>query len=148
MDNSSETYQEPVRKDFLPSQEELAEVGKHVERVMNEYEHGEGKPIEKHEVIKQSLQQMVVEDMPNTEQSSNVSTPDVTESRLPVYMVGDQSSDEVKATVMSLLETTLKNGLLRGLRASRKYSPFVQDAFHDALIDKLLPELERRGFLK
>ena len=38
--------------------------------------------------------------------------------------------------------------ITKAVNEARKYPPFVEDAFHDALIDKFLPELKKRGIIK
>lgn len=54
---------------------------------------------------------------------------------------------QVKRQVDELVDLVFKVGLEAGIHAARQYSPFVQDVFHDALVDTLLPELEKRGIL-
>lgn len=66
---------------------------------------------------------------------------------LPSYFKEEEISDEVKAAVVGLLDMVFHKGILAALRESKKYSPFIQDAFHDALADKILPELEKRGII-
>jgi len=65
---------------------------------------------------------------------------------LPQYM--DKESPEVKREVEGLLQLTVDKGLLEGIKAAKSHNGFVIDAFHDALADKLYPELESRGLLK
>ncbi|MDP3947849.1 MAG: hypothetical protein Q8Q41_04145 [bacterium] len=65
---------------------------------------------------------------------------------LPAYMKGEPA--EIKLVVEELLELSLHKGIERGLKEARKASPFILDAFHDALVDKLYPELQKRGVVE
>ena len=55
---------------------------------------------------------------------------------------------ETKLAVEELLELSLHKGIEQGLKEARKAGPFMLDAFHDALIDKLYPELQKRGVVE
>lgn len=64
---------------------------------------------------------------------------------LPDYL---KSSDQgTKNAVEKLLEDTIRNGLASGINEARKMPPFILDAYHDALIDKLHEELKKRGMI-
>jgi hypothetical protein len=67
------------------------------------------------------------------------------DARLPSYL--SQESPEVKVEVERLVALALEEGITPAVTEAAKHSPFVLDALHDALVDKLLPELERRGAL-
>ncbi len=66
---------------------------------------------------------------------------------LPDYMEEEDVDEQTERIIESLLQVVVDGGIMKALRDSRKYPPFVQDAFHDALADKLIPELEKRGKL-
>lgn len=65
---------------------------------------------------------------------------------LPSYMKEDPA--EMKLRVEQLLELSLHQGIKRGLKEARKAGPYILDAFHDALVDKLYPELKKRGIVE
>ncbi len=56
--------------------------------------------------------------------------------------------EEVKQKIEKLLETAANKGLNEATAEARKSSPFVLDAFHDALAAKLYPYLKEKGILK
>lgn len=67
---------------------------------------------------------------------------------LPAYLADNAAPDEVKRTVENLVALAFKADIETAVATARRYPPFVEDAFHDALVDKLLPELKKRGYLK
>lgn len=67
----------------------------------------------------------------------------------PVYLKdSDVSGAEAKQVVETLVHQVFEKGLDDTIRIAKKYPPFLEDAFHDALVDRLIPELKRRGILK
>ncbi|MBI5401509.1 hypothetical protein HZB05_01640 [Candidatus Wolfebacteria bacterium] len=95
------------------------------------------------DLIKQSIKPMVY---PQPKAPTVVPAPQVEDRYLPDYL--KNAPNEVKAQVEKLLENTFKNGLEKGVSEARKAPPFVLDAYHDALTDKLHEELVKRGFLR
>jgi hypothetical protein len=71
--------------------------------------------------------------------------PNTTPGGLPPYLQG--ASDEAKLEVEYLLDQVFHKGLYGALKEARGVSAFVEDAFHDALVEALLPELKRRKLL-
>lgn len=69
------------------------------------------------------------------------------ESFLPDYMEKDDVDPNKKLEVEKLMDLVIHKGILKALKESKKHSPFIQDAFHDALADKLLPELKKRNII-
>lgn len=67
-------------------------------------------------------------------------------SPLPDYV--ESTGVETKLEIEYLLDLAFHKGLDRAVSEARKTSPFVLDAFHDALVGKLYPELRKRGILK
>ena len=66
---------------------------------------------------------------------------------LPNYLTpGD--SEGIKKSLEYLLQMAAGEDITKAVNEARKYPPFVEDAFHDALIDKFLPELKKRGIIK
>lgn len=69
-------------------------------------------------------------------------------STLPNYFFDSDIADGIKREVTKLVEAALSDNLETAIKESRKHSAFVQDAFHDALVDKLMPELVKKGVFK
>ena len=67
-------------------------------------------------------------------------------SFLPDYFEGGDV-EGMKDAVGRLTDTALHGSLEKSLKDARKLTPFLEDAFHDALVDKLLPEMKKRGLL-
>ncbi len=65
---------------------------------------------------------------------------------LPDY--AQSASPEVKLEIEALVGAAFTKGVVEAAQEASKSSAFVLDAFHDALTDKLYPELQKRGILK
>lgn len=70
------------------------------------------------------------------------------DDHLPAYIAASAVPDAVKRKIESLVHLAFHKGLDEAVSASKKQSYFIEDAFHDALTDKALPELKKRGLLK
>lgn len=69
-------------------------------------------------------------------------------SALPNYFFNSDIAESIKSEVKELVDSAFSDNLESAIKESRKRSAFVQDAFHDALVDKLMPELVKRGIFK
>ncbi len=67
-------------------------------------------------------------------------------SPLPQY--AQDAPAETKLEIEYLIDLAIHQGLTKANAQARTSSPFVVDAFHDALVGKLYPEFERRGLIK
>ena len=65
---------------------------------------------------------------------------------IPEY--AEREPEMLRKEIEALVESAANNGLEQAVQESLKHSSFVQDAFHDALVDKLIPEMKKRGILK
>ena len=65
---------------------------------------------------------------------------------LPDY--AQTAAPEAKLEIESLLGLAFREGVLKATDEAAKSSPFVTDAFHDALAGKLYEELKKRGLVK
>jgi len=65
---------------------------------------------------------------------------------LPAYLEGE--SPEMKTKIQELIDIALLNGVEKSVAEAKRYSPFVLDALHDALTEKIYNELKNRGKLK
>lgn len=68
-------------------------------------------------------------------------------SQLPSYLEGE-GHDKERRAVEELVTLTFHKGLEDAIRAAKRRDPFIEDAFHDALTERLIPELKQRGILK
>ena len=69
-------------------------------------------------------------------------------SVLPSYLESGNVDPKVKAEVEQLVDLVFHRGLGKAFQEAKRKPAFIEDAFHDALVDKLLPELKRRGIIK
>lgn len=69
-------------------------------------------------------------------------------SRSPLPSYAQSAPAEVKLEIEYLLDLAFHQGLAKADAEARKSPDFVLDAFHDALVGRLYPELQRRGMLK
>ncbi len=68
---------------------------------------------------------------------------------LPGYLKAEPDSEEaVNRKIENLVAIAFDKGVAEAWQAASRENPFVVDAFHDALIDKLMPELKKRGVIK
>lgn len=100
--------------------------------------------ISQQEILKQSLK--VIIPSPKTDEEKNgkiKAAPDV----LPAYLTSEKIGENIRLEVRRLINLVFKDGLESALKEARRKQPFIEDAFHDALVDKLLPELRKRGLI-
>lgn len=121
------------------------EVSKKLESVDN-------KDIEEKEILKRHFQIMAsreerapskTREIPSAPTASPI--PASNEDFLPTYL---SNNSDAKKTVEDLLQIAVSDDIEKAVREARKYPPFVEDAFHDALVEKFLPELKKRGIIK
>lgn len=93
------------------------------------------------ELVKKSIQATVPVPTPPPAQSPKQSS-----SKLPDYAA--DAPAEAKLEVESLIDMAMYQGLDKANAEAMKSSPFIIDAFHDALAAKLYPEMQKRGILK
>lgn len=106
----------------------------------------EFKNLPEREIVKQSLN--VFAPVQPSAVPPSASAGGASDSSLPGYLQGAGVKPEIKFKVERLLDLTWHQGLRKGIKESQKQLPFIQDAYHDALVDKLIPELKQRGIIK
>ena len=126
-------------------EESLLKLGAEVERQIDQ---PEVKVLPEREIVKRSLksfgeQPAERETPPPQEQKQESSPPNF----LPSYFKPETEA-QAKAAVQELVELVFGSGLEKAIKKAKRYPPFIEDAFHDALTDRLLPELKKRGILK
>lgn len=106
----------------------------------------EHKNTSERELLKQALYPHVQNYTQNTPASI---TPDdaakVEMEVLPDYL--KDSPDDIKLKVEELVDVAFKRGIEKGADEARKYGPFIFDAYHDAITDKVYEEMEKRKMI-
>ena len=64
---------------------------------------------------------------------------------LPDYLI--DAPDEIKIKVEKLIDMTFHQGIEKTVEEAQKFGPFILDAYHDALTDKLHAELKERKLI-
>jgi hypothetical protein len=95
------------------------------------------------EVIKQSLR--VISNV-STQPSDDAGAKQDDAAFLPNYMQAAEPAD--KEELEALVQLSLDKGFEEGINEARKHGSFMVDAIHDALAEKVYPELKRRGILE
>jgi len=110
----------------------------------------EAKALPERELVKRSIK--FFSSSVNPKDNGGTSPENVTSANesklLPKYLQGEGIDSRVKLEVENLVDLVFHKGLEKALKEANKHSPFIEDAFHDALVDKLLPELKKKGILK
>lgn len=83
---------------------------------------------------------------PMTTSPVSGTAPSASTSALPDYAKNEPI--EVKIRIEKLLEMAWHKGIKQASQEAINAGPLVLDAFHDAVIDKLYPELKKRGLVK
>ncbi len=98
------------------------------------------------EVLKQAVQPEVygIQARPGAKASTNAGE-DSQSPYLPDYV--NQAPEEIRLEVERLLETAFRSGVEEAAKQARAAGPFVLDAFHDALVDKLYAEMKSRKLI-
>ncbi len=132
--NTNEQFAERIPERDIARLEE--EVSRHAR--MPENKEREGR-----DVVRDAIQSL------HNEQELPQNAPDAARSAeqavLPPY--AESAPAEVKQEIERLLQSVLDDGLEKAMRQARKESPFILDAFHDALVDNFYPILQQRGLV-
>ncbi|PIU98663.1 hypothetical protein COS61_00160 [Candidatus Wolfebacteria bacterium CG03_land_8_20_14_0_80_40_12] len=120
---------------------DIERLGKEVKEKRNLPEH---KDLSEKELVKQILQP-IVKPTAKIDESSVRSTGQGEESFLPDYL--KDSPAEIKLQVEKLVDSVFHQGIEKTVKQANQAGPFILDAFHDALTDKLYEELKRRNLV-
>ena len=101
--------------------------------------------IPEREMVKRSVQSLGNESVASKQVQAKTQSDE--DMALPTYMGGDNSSTAIKTEVERLITLAFSESLEKAVREAKKKPYFIEDAFHDALVDKLLPELKKRGLI-
>lgn len=97
------------------------------------------------ELVKKSLEPMFKQDIgkPTAVQSATQST--AQNQIIPDYL--KNFSPEIKLRVEELVDSLFHQGIEKVVKRAKRANPFILDAFHDALTDKLHQELKNRKLI-
>lgn len=104
----------------------------------------ESKGVSERELIKQTIYPLVKQRSAPVIQLAEPSL-SAEERMLPDYL--KDSPQEIKLKVEQLIDLTFHHGIEKAASEARKSNPFILDAYHDALTDKLYEELKSRGLI-
>ncbi len=124
-----------IEKDIERLSKEIAEKKK-----LPEY-----KEVPERELIKQTLQPLVKQ--PSIQASKPTAQPAASteETIIPDYL--KDSPPEIKLQVEKLVDSVFHQGIEKTVKEANQAGPFILDAFHDALTDKLYDELKKRNLI-
>ena len=108
-----------------------ADIKQLIVEIRKHEEHPETRSLTGPELLKKSIQSMTLAQPAKPNEPSS--------SPLPQY--AQTAPAETKLEVEYLLDVAFHHGIAKAASEAKKSNPFVLDAFHDALVGKLYPEL-------
>lgn len=125
-------------------EDSLQRLGREAEKILVQ---PEMRDFSKKEVLKESLKTLSSVEKFSRQNESQETSVKTAEDFLPKYL-SQESGEAARTRINALIELALNDSIEGAIRKAKNDSPFIEDAFHDALVDKLLPLMEERGFLK
>ncbi len=113
----------------------------------------EVKEMPTHEVVKETIKE-IAKEPENLEKNSEIGQTKECRAEnkeperfdfLPNY-IGDREEDK-KAALDRLVVLALHGDFVKAVNEGRRLPSFLEDAFHDALKDKIVPKLEEKGLV-
>lgn len=104
----------------------------------------EYKEIPERELIKQTLQPLMTQAITDKKQGVREEKKDE-KAVLPAYL--KNSPAEIKLQAERLVDLVFHQGIEKTIKEAKQAGPFLLDAFHDALTDKLYEELKKRNLI-
>jgi hypothetical protein len=104
----------------------------------------ENKGVSNKELLKQTLGPIVKQTGRIQPTQTNIQPAD--DNKFLSDYLKDAPAD-VKIKVEKLIDSAFRHGLSGAVNEARRFDPFILDAFHDTLTDKLYDELKKRGLL-
>jgi len=123
-----------IEKDIERLSKEIAE-----KKNLPEY-----KEVPERELIKQTLQPLVRQATSDKQQVTKKEE-ETKETVLPDYL--KDSPPEIKLRVEKLVDLVFHQGIEKTIKEANQAGPFILDAFHDALTNKLYDELKKRNLI-
>lgn len=100
---------------------------------------------EPREIVKESLKTWAEEVQSPPTPAGLPPTTGGAASYLPAYLANDDAP--AAQAVSALVGIAFQGHIEAALHRAKRMSPFVEDAFHDALVDRVLPEMRKRGLV-
>jgi hypothetical protein len=126
---------------------ELAELSRQIEKKRSELERERGIVVESKTMLREIVSKEVVPSQGTSDgvvTSASAPTPSTGTGSVtvaPTYL--DSLDPDSYERVMSLITAVQTDGIKKTIARAREESPYILDAFHDALVDKLYEELKR-----
>ncbi|HNZ55243.1 MAG TPA: hypothetical protein PKN73_00760 [Candidatus Paceibacterota bacterium] len=132
---------------------EIAQLQKMIEVKRNQLEAQSG-IVEEKELVRSAIQEMITESA-ETDSKAALSQP-VVAAKTKVVPTGnasgasylDRLDDESAVKLNAYIAEIGQHGIVRTLNKVVAEEPFIIDAFHDVLVDKLYEELKTKGLIK
>lgn len=120
---------------------EIAELTKQIEAKRRVLESDNG-IIEEKEFVRSAVAEKISEITPqfNVQKTSSIKN----DNKIS-YL--DNADEETSETVNGLLEIVFSKGIEDAIKEAEKQEPYIMDAFHDALTDKMFEELKTRKII-
>lgn len=96
------------------------------------------------EALKQALRPVIYQPSPAADAGANDRL-EPPSPYLPEYV--NQAPQEARLQVETLVDLAFHKGVAEAAAQARLMGPFVVDAFHDALVEKLYSEMQARNLL-
>ena len=130
---------------------EIAQLQRMIETKRNQLE-GQGGMIEEKELVRGAVQEMLTEEAGSGIQAAPVARPTTMASSQTSATGGasylDRLDEESTAKLNTYIAEIGQRGIVKTLNKVMAEEPFIIDAFHDALIDRLYDELKAQGLIK
>lgn len=121
---------------------DIKKLGAEIAEKKNLAEH---KNLSEKELIKKTLKPMFGQDIEqSTVVHSKIQQPEQNQF-FPDYL--KDAPQEIKLHVKELVDSLFQQGIEKVIKRAKRASPFILDAFHDALTDKLHEELKSRKII-
>ena len=140
-------------------EQEIADLQKMIEAKRDQLEK-DGGIVEEKELVRQSVKEMFLDaSSPKAGQTAQVQT-DATQNQATASATAkaqvvsasdsylDHLDDQTAEMINHLVAEIPTKGIASVINEASGQEPFIIDAFHDALVDKLYDELKARGIVK
>ncbi|MBI5138824.1 MAG: hypothetical protein HZA95_03445 [Candidatus Vogelbacteria bacterium] len=131
---------------------EIAELSRQIEEKRRMLEAGHG-IVEEKELVRHVVAEKIGEVMgqamsitpPTTSPSASSKVAPVVKAKRPTYL--DTLDNDAVAKINALMATIFEKGISQTIKQVVEEDPFILDAFHDALVDKLYDELKNHNLI-
>ena len=136
-------------------EQEIADLQKMIEAKRDQLEK-DGGIVEEKDLVRQSVKEMFLntstpkagQTIPSQNSSAITSTPAISQTVPATGSYLDYLDDQTAEVINGLVSQIGTKGITAVINEALAQEPFVVDAFHDALVDKLYDELKTRGLVK